>query len=605
MTREPQPQRRRAARRLSLLIVLASALPVAGCGGAAPASSAPIEITETANAAAVSNPVAVSPMPGTPDASASTQISFLGAAGTSVSSVRVVGSRSGVHGGKLRAYSTGDGESFVPTHRFTAGERVSVRAQVTVGASAHTATTTFTIAHQAPVAQKEFPTNPGNPKAVQHFLTERFTPSTVAITTPAAPAATPGYLMLAPYQGRGTPGPMIAEQNGSLVWFDALPRGTTATNLEVQSYRGKPVLTWWQGRILQLGFGQGEDVLYDSSYHRVATVRAGNGYRADLHVFHLTPEGTAWVDIFDPIHVPGHTISDSIVQEIDVRTGLVMWEWHGLGHIATRESHNPAPHGTYPWDYAHLNEVSPGSSGDVLVSVRNMWALYDVDIRSGAVRWRLGGTHSSFRLGPGARFYWQHDAEFQPGGLISVFDNGSTPPREKQSRGLLLAPNLATHEVTLVKAFVNPKRTLLAESQGDMRHLPGENWLLGYGRLPNFTEFDAAGHVLLDGTLGRNVQNFRTTLSQWSGHPTAPPAIAAKPAANGQIQVAASWNGATEVSSWRVLAGASRGALAAVASAPRSGFETRVTVPSAGPYVEVQALDAAGAVMGTSATVKA
>ena len=63
----------------------------------------------------------------------------------------------------------------------------------------------------------------------------------------------------------------------------------------------------------------------------------------------------------------------------------------------------------------------------MLLSARNTWTLYDVDIHSGAIRWRLGGAHSSFKLGPGTRFYWQHDAELQPGGLISVFDNGSDP----------------------------------------------------------------------------------------------------------------------------------------------------------------------------------
>ncbi len=587
-------------------LALTPALSLAACGGSAPATSAPIEVGNVASAASTANPVAVSPLPGTPDASAHSQISFLGSSATSVSSVRVVGSRSGVHSGALRAYSTGTGESFLPAHPFIAGERVSVKAQVLVGGVAHAASATFTVARQAPIAQKEFPTNPGDAKAVQHYLSApSITPSTVTITTPSAPGATPGYLMLAPYQGMGSPGPMIAEQNGTLVWFHPLGAGMSATNLEVQSYQGKPALSWWQGRILQLGFGQGEDVLYDSSYERVASVRAGNGYRADLHVFHLTPQGTAWIDAFNPVYMGGRTMNDSIAQEIDVRTGLVMWEWHALGHLPISESHNPAPEASYPWDYAHLNEINPGSSGDVLVSVRNMWALYDVDIRSGGIRWRLGGTRSSFSFGPGVRFYWQHDAEFQPGGEISMFDNGSDPPKEKQSRGLLLAPNLATHSVTLVKALVNPTRTLLAESQGNMLRLPGENWLLGYGRLPNFTEFDSAGHVLLDGTLGRNVQNFRSTLSQWTGHPTSPPALAAQPPSNGQILVAASWNGATGVASWRVLAGASPSALATVASAARSGFETRITAPSAGPYVEVQALDASGAVMGSSAPVKA
>ena len=212
----------------------------------------------------------------------------------------------------------------------------------------------------------------------------------------------------------------------------------------------------------------------------------------------------------------------------------------------------------------------------MLLSSRNTWTLYDVDLHSGAIRWRLGGSHSSFRLSSGTRFYWQHDAEFQPGGLISVFDNGSDPPKEKQSRGLLLAPNLSNHTVTLVKQFVNPTKTLLASSQGNTLSLPAGNWLMGYGGLPNFTEYSAAGTVLLDGTLGRNVQDFRTYLSPWSGQAPGSPSIVASAAGAGTLAVSVSWNGATGVSSWRVLAGPSPAALAPLATAARSGFQTTI-----------------------------
>ncbi len=595
-----------------LLVALAVGVGLCACGSTSSVSPAVLTADASARTAAA-NPVAVSPEPGTPDASPSTQISFLGTSATTVADVRVTGSRSGAHAGVLRAYSTGTGESFLPAHPFVAGERVTVTAQVTTGAVTRAARSSFTIAHQAPVSQTEFPINPGDPHAVQHYSTApSLTPSTVDITTPARPGAAPGDLLMAPYQGDGSPGVMIAEQNGGLVWFDPLPAGEEASSLRLQQYAGKPVLTWWQGRILEVGFGQGEDVIYNTAYQRVGTVHAGNGYHADLHEFQLTPEGTAWIDMFDPIEMnlsPYHglsagVITDSVVQEIDMKTGLVMWEWHALGHIPIGESHNPAPRTPYPWDYVHINSTSPGPNGDLLLSSRNTWTLYDVDLRSGNVRWRLGGEHSSFKLGPGTRTYWQHDAEWQPGGLISVFDNGSDPPKEKQSRGLLLDPNLATHTVTLVKQFTNPTKTLLASSQGNTLGLPGGDWLMGYGGLPNFTEYDSSGHVLLDGTLGKSVQDFRTYLAPWSGQAPGVPSVVATPGSGGTIAVSVSWNGATEVASWQVLAGASPSALAPVATAARTGFQTSIAAPGAGPYVAVRALDSAGTVLGTSATVK-
>jgi hypothetical protein len=491
---------------------------------------------------------------------------------------------------------------------------VTVHAQITAGPNTGTATTSFTIAHQYTPSQKQFPLNPGNAADVQHYVSApTLTPSTVKIRTHAKPGAAPGDLLLAPYQGKGTPGPMISDQNGNLIWFKPLPAGQSATNLEVVEIGGQPVLTWWQGRILEVGFGQGEYVIANSSYQQIGHVRAGNGYHADLHEIRIEPDGTAWIDEFDPIQMnlsSAHGLSngvltDSIVQRIDIKTGLVMWEWHALGNIPISESHNPAPKSHYPWDYVHINSVSPGTSGDVLLSSRNTWALYDVDVRSGAIRWRLGGSHSSFRQGAGTHFYWQHDAEWQPDGLISLFDNGSTPPKEKQSRGLLLEANTSSHTVTLRKQFTNPTRTLLAASQGNTLSLPGGAWLMGYGGLPDFTEYDSAGHVLLDGALGKNVQDFRTYLAPWTGHPKSSPSVSAKPSGSGALQVAVSWNGATEVASWKVLAGASSSTLAPVASAAKSGFETTVKAPASGPYVQVQALDASGNVIGTSATVKA
>jgi hypothetical protein len=600
---------RRGAARLA---ALAMCLGLGACGKGSDVSSAVLE-GDTSASAAVANPVAVSPEPGTPDASPDTQISFLGGADTRVSGVRVVGSRSGVHIGALRPYSTMTGESFLPARPFLEGERVTVTATITSGATTGSASTSFTIAHQVSASQKQFPINPGNPHAVQHYSSApSLTPSTVDVTTPAAPGAAPGDLFLAPYQGMGSPGPMITDQRGNLIWFHPLPTGEDATNFQVQRYEGKPVLTWWQGRILEVGFGQGENVIYSTSYQPLATVRAGNGYHADLHEIRLTPEGTAWIDAFDPVSMnlssvhglANGVLSDSVVQEIDVKTGLVMWEWHALGHVPVSASHNPAPRTPYPWDYVHINSVDPGTAGDVLLSSRNTWTLYDVDVHSGGVRWRLGDDHSSFKLDSGVRFYWQHDAEFQPGGTISLFDNGSDPPKEKQSRGLLLDVNTAAHTVSLIRQFVNPTKRLLASSQGNTLSLPGGDWLLGYGGLPNFTEFDPSGHVLLDATLGTNVQSFRAYLSPWNGQPTGAPSVAAKPSGTAAVTVSASWNGATAVSSWRVLAGGSPSALSPVASAPKAGFQTTITASAAGPYVAVQALDAEGALLGTSAPVK-
>ena len=486
--------------------------------------------------------VAVSPQPGTPDASPSTQISFLGGPGTTVTGVRVVGSSSGAHSGSLRAYSTGTGESFLPSHPFRAGEKVTVHAQ----AGGTPVSTSFTIAHQATVSQKQFPLNPGDARAVQHYSSApSLTPSTVRITTAAKPGATPGDLFLAPYQGKGTPGPMIADQKGNLVWFQPLPAGRRRDQLPgpaVPGQAGAHVVAGpdHPGRLRR---GRGRHLRQLLPARRDDQGRQRLPRRPARDPAH--PEGTAWIDVFDPIQMNLSSVHgsadgillDSVVQEIDIKTGLVMWEWHSLGHIPLSESNNPvraraAIRGTTSTSTPSTPAPPATCCSPRATPGRCMTSTSAAAPSAGA--WAASTAASSSAR---ARFeYWQHDAEFQPGGLISVFDNGSDPPKEKQSRGLLLRPDTASHTVALVKQFVNPSKTLLADSQGNTLSLPGGNWLLGYGGLPNFTEFDASGHVLLDGTLGKNVQNFKTFLSPWSGQPAGRPSLVVKAAGAGRDQ---------------------------------------------------------------------
>jgi hypothetical protein len=80
--------------------------------------------------------------------------------------------------------------------------------------------------------------------------------------------------------------------------------------------------------------------------------------------------------------------------------------------------------------------------------------------------------------------------------------------------------------------------------------------------------------------------------------------VAVAPGAAGATAVSVSWNGATEVTAWQVLSGATPTTLSLAASVQKSGFQTTVTLPSAGAYIEVQALNAAGATIGASAVVK-
>ncbi|HLH13946.1 MAG TPA: arylsulfotransferase family protein, partial [Solirubrobacteraceae bacterium] len=245
--------------------------------------------------------VTVSPAPGSRDASARTQVSFLGVPARELRSIRVVGSRTGVHRGRLLAYSQGDGASFVPSRDFAEGERVTVRARLALDGAVRTLRDAFTIAHADRVSSEPHWQHPNDAAEVQRFRSQSDLRPPVVTVSASSAAVAAGDVFLAPYGGIGQAGPMILEPNGGLLWFKPLPPRTSAANLQLQTYEGHPVLTWWQGDITKYGFGLGEDVIADGAYTEIAHVRAGNGLRADLHEFQLTPQGTALITAYHPI----------------------------------------------------------------------------------------------------------------------------------------------------------------------------------------------------------------------------------------------------------------------------------------------------------------
>jgi Arylsulfotransferase (ASST) len=426
-------------------------------------------------------------------------------------------------------------------------------------------------------------------------------PSKIVVETKTSDVS-PGYIFFAPKKKVRQRGPLILDNDGRTVWFNPLKLG--ATDFRVQHYRGRPVITWWQGKS-NVGIGKGDYVIMDDTYRVIATVRAGNGLSGDEHEFQLTPQGTALITAYTP--VPGNLspaggpkkgqIMDSVLQEIDVASGRVVFEWHSLGHVALDESYWKLRKmkGKYPpYDYFHINSIEQEPDGNLLVSARNTHALYEIDHHSGRILWRLGGKKSDFKMGKGTVFNWQHDARRNADGTISVFDDGAFPKLEDHSRALILRADTAAMSVTLVKAYVSPDK-LLAMHQGGMQVLPDGHVFVGWGSEPYFTEFAHNGDVVYNAHFGKNQDSYRAYRFEWVGHPRDRPRLVV---AGGKAYV--SWNGATEVRRWRLLADGKN-----VGEAERSGFETALTVPKDATEVSAVALDSQGQTLGTSAEASA
>jgi Arylsulfotransferase (ASST) len=407
-------------------------------------------------------------------------------------------------------------------------------------------------------------------------------------------------IFIAPYNApAGQAGAVIVDNDGEAIWENPLAEKVT-TNFRVQRYRDSPVLTWWEGSI-ELGHGVGEYVIADASYSTIRHVQASGGLRGDLHEFVLTPRGTALLTSYivteaDLSSVGGSrkgTVQDAVFQELDLATGELLLEWHSLEHIPFAESYAVV---TADWDFFHINSVDLDSDGNLLVSSRSTHTVYKLD-RSGAILWRLGGKHSDFSMASGSNFAWQHDVRRQPSGALTVFDNGATPAVEKLSRALILELDEQAMTASLARQYTHPP--ILSGSQGSMQLLANGNVFVGWGEAPHVSEFDPSGRLLFDAVLGHAYESYRAFRLPWSGRPAEAPAIVVDGRSASRTAYV-SWNGATGVDRWQLLAGESPERMSVVSTARSRSFESSLHTTSAGPYFAARALDVSGAALGQS-----
>ena len=420
--------------------------------------------------------------------------------------------------------------------------------------------------------------------------------------------------------GRGQQGPIIIDRSGRLVWFHPVSdHGSAAQrvmNLRVQTYRGQPVLTWWQGGVIG-GHGAGHYEICDQRYRQVARVQAGNGYVGDLHEFQLTERGTALLTAYGQatgeIPTPDRRATREgaywfgVAQEVDVETGRVLLEWRSDDHVPVSASRlTPPRSATQPWDYFHMNSLAVDPTDDNLViSARNTWSAYKVHRDTGELLWTLGGDAGDFRMGESTEFAFQHDVVPRGGGRYTIFDNEAGPPdHAAQSRGLVLAVDESARTVSFVREYLH-RPAVLSQALGNVQELEDDGAFVGWGESSYFTEYDGSGEAVLDVHLSGGVISYRAFLDGWAGEPAHLPRAAVVRAGRG-AQVYASWNGATVHRRWRVLGGARRGALTqSLRVADVTGFETRVDIARAPAWIAVEALDERGSVAARSDPVRA
>jgi MFS family permease len=407
----------------------------------------------------------------------------------------------------------------------------------------------------------------------------------------------PGYIFIAPKKSVEQGGPLILDNRGRMIWFRPVDeRGVT--DFRVQHYEGKPVLTWWRGKSAD-DKRHGRYSIYDQSYRLIKHIRPRHGLAGDMHEFSITKRGTALMTLSHVVRVKSRKVLEGALQEIDIKTGQVLFEWHSIGHVQLTESYYRLPRNPdQTYDYFHINTIEVDRDGNLLVSARNTHAIYKLNRRTGEVMWRLGGKRSDFELGRGVRFGWQHDVRRQPDGTITIFDNAAAPKLRRQSRGIVLRLDERAKRATLLHSYVHTP-PIVAVDQGNMQKLPNGHYLIGWGHQPFVTEFGPQGKALLDLRFARKgADSYRAYRFPWVGRPRSKPAIAV----DGDT-LYVSWNGATEVRSWQLLVGAEKKKLHPLLTVEKEGFETGIALPANAAWVAVRALDRLGRSMARSTAV--
>lgn len=549
--------------------------------------------------------IAAYPSPNVRVASNETTISFAGVKPSQLGPITVRGSRSGIHRGRLRAHPGGQGVSFIPNKFFAFKEKVTVTSKRHrfYGTGKHKYS--FATGLLRPKGWRDEPQVPPRGTTPPQWNTFQSFPLKVPRITidENKPGASEDEIFLAPK----TNGPMIVDKDGELVYYRP---GLRTTDFRVQRYMGKPVLTWW--RRAQVGqHVESNYAIANNHYKVIKRFTAGNGYTSDPHEFTMTNRNTAYVTSFRTVvmdlsqygGLKRTPVMDGVAQEVDIKTGLVLWEWHSLGNVKVNETYMPIPKKiTRPFDFIHINSIAKDRDGNMLISARHTRALYKVNRKTGRVMWRMGGKRSDFKLGKGMNFAYQHDLRLGPNRTYTIFDNGSADGPLKdvspKSKAMVFRANPKTGRATLVRSYER-SQPLRASSQGNMQLLSNGNYFVGWGSQRYCTEFAPGGEILFDLEYSARNVSYRCYRSPWLGAPTSPIAVKSGKTENG-TRVWVSWNGDTQVATWRVLGAGNTGKLGLVGEYPRDGFETAIAVPEGLTRFRLVGLNPRGQVLGRS-----
>lgn len=530
----------------------------------------------------------------------------------------VKGSESGFHAGQTILADDHKTVIFKPVSPFLAGEQVAVNVsslQLNWQTSYPALSYIFTVANNQQSgspgsSELSAPPIPSAPprSAFPNFLT---VPQDIPhyLVTMTSPIAAEGDIFVSPfYWTKAEVGSylLILNDQGQLVYYQSV-----ANALDAWDFKEQP-----NGDLSYYDQKNSTFYVMNSHYQVVNTYQAGDGYTADLHELQILPNGNALLMVYDAETVDmsqivqggktNATVTGLVVQELDPSKNVI-FEWRSWDHFSFFDSTSSLT--DQDIDLIHGNSLALTNDGNLLLSSRNLDEITKINLQTGEVMWRLGGKANMFTFVNSQTFAYQHDVRELPNGDITVFDNQGTQQSPAPSEGMEYKIDETNKTVTQVWGFTHTP-PVFTTFMGNTQKLSDGNIVLGWGApsqatgysFLTMTEVSPDNQTLFELTMDEPYVSYRAFRFPWQGSPNTLPALAFKQDGN-VLTLGYSWNGATDVASYKVFGGDSPQSLTMIEENPKTDFETQSqfgSLPTGECYFQVAAIDANGNEMARS-----
>ena len=432
--------------------------------------------------------------------------------------------------------------------------------------------------------------------------------------------------------------PEIFDEKGELIWSGSyLSQQYDTFDFRMSNVLGEDMLTFLYPR-------NRTAIVLDNHFNidKVFQTSSPEDELDNMHDLLFVDHGTRALFFYDEVRNLSASQSEAIgftdgncavrensFREFDVKKNEVVFSWSTSEHVDMIEStftehtlQDRCTSDAKGWDFVHANSLDKfPDDGSYLMSGRHTDAIYKI-APDGSITWRLGGVKSDFNAD--FKFVRQHHARIREHNLthtiISIFDNAKAEDTEDApspySRGIIVALKTNVHPMTatLLSEYPHPDGPgAFTLGRGSTQLLPNGNVFSCWVHGCLHSEHTADGKLVMEARVKQEwLKSYRSYKYSFVGRPDRPPDVySATTNTDGgdsapMTVVHVSWNGATEVATWKMYKTNEEGKRMTepVASLPKSGFETELSCGGYATYVVLEAVDMNGDVLGKSGVVE-